>query len=769
MKRNVARFAEVIWTLATGFLLAACSWTTESQDNTNAPGFARGNLIAATAKSLNNTSASNIPDVQPATIAMVKPEITEMQLAKTLFENRDGVKAFQIFKKYAATGSAEAEAWLGRCCMHGVGTAVDCKKAYEYFRRAAEKNNPWGVNGLGVCNQYGFGTVVNLQAAKDLYVKAANMNHPLGTLNLARTYTNEKGGFFNPEQAEKFYKKAVELNAPFAKTTYAVFLFSQKRYSDATTLAQASIEEPESMFIMAKCYENGWGVPVNIFRAVELAEAHFKKNGREPWSAEVCYNAGLEEWIINPSMTEFAKRCFKCAADQGHTKSQIIHAVNLLRNGNKTDALKYMRRAADSGHAQAMIETGKMLDEQKDYDAAIRYFILAALDNRTQEEAVSNLSNIYHYKLNETKKGLFWDQKGLELGIAFCRNEIALSELQQNDDAHFAKAAALFAESAREDNEYASKLLHGILTEDYERLRGLADKGNADALLALGIIGCNEEKGHPNVAIGMELLEKAANLNNTRACCILGKIHCRGRLVKKDLKKSLAWYQKGAELGDAESARSAAQMLFYEDELRKNTKLDDIKKIFDRCLKLEVFSVAFEYGEIMEFIAKDLKKAEELYRLAAAHNDARAMLSLHDMLSADDNIDESLSFLQKAVKLENCKADLRMGDIQKIICKQPRHSFMYYLKAHLHGDEVDAPFRMAECKLNGYGCEVDLNCFWKWASIAYGKGCVEVCYLLGSVFRDGKICAKDLKEARKYFEIGVKRGSKQCMKALKEL
>ena len=740
MKRYVAKVSVIACaTLSTGIILVGCSWGQESQNNATASSESASEIIART-------------------------ENLDLQLAKTLFENKDCVKAFQTFKKYAETGDAEAEAWLARCYMNGVGTSVDFEKAYEYFRRAAEKNNPWGVNGLGVCFQYGFGTAVNLQTAKDLYFKAANMKHPLGTLNLARTYADEKGGFFNPEQAEVFYKKAVELNALGAKSTYAGFLFSRKRYADAIHLAQESIEEPQSMWIMAQCYENGWGVPLDISRAVELAEAHFNKTGPAAWSAEMSYNAGLEEVIMN-GMTELAKHCFRCAADQGHTASQYVHASNLAES-NKTDALKYMRRAADNGHVQAMIEAGKILVEQKDYVPALRYFSLAALDTRVQEESVSKLSSIYHYKLNEPKKGLFWAQKGLTLGIDYCRNEIALSEISQDGDEHFAKAAALFAESRVSNNEFAVKWLSDILSKDYERLRRLADKNNSDALLALGMIGCLEEKGHPNIAIGMELLEKAATLKNARACCFLGNIYGIGVLVKKDLKKALEWYQKGAEAGDIESARTVALMLFYEEEF-KETKLDDFQKAFDRCLELEVFSVAFEYGKIMEFAAKDLKKAEEVYRISAAHNDTRAMLRLHDML-LKKNDDESFSFLWKAVNLESVEAEFRMGDIQKI-WEQPRNSFMYHLKANLHGDEKDASYRMAECWLNGYGCEVNLNCFWNSANKAHENGCVEVCYLLGSVYRDGKICAQDQKKAKAYFEEGAKRGSEQCKKALAEL
>lgn len=126
MKRYVAKMSAVACaTLSTGMILVGCSWVQESQNNATASG-------------------------EPTSEVIAKTENLDLQLAKTMFENKDCVKAFQTFKKYAETGDAEAEAWLARCYMNGVGTSVDFEKAYEYFRRAAEKDNPWGVNGLGV-------------------------------------------------------------------------------------------------------------------------------------------------------------------------------------------------------------------------------------------------------------------------------------------------------------------------------------------------------------------------------------------------------------------------------------------------------------------------------------------------------------------------------------------------------------------------------------------------------------------------------------------
>ena len=698
-------------------------------------------------------------------VSVPTPEMSELQLAMMLYDNVDCVKAFEIFRKYAEEGNVEAEAWLGRCYMNGIGTALNPELAYHCFKRAADQNNPWGLNGLGVCCQYGYGTAIDLQRAKDLFSKAAEMGNPFATLNLARVYAEKENGFFDPELAEKYYKKAMELEAPGSRFSYASFLFFQECYEEAVPLLQASQEESLSVLLLARCYENGWGVPVDISRAVELAEEHFSRFGSHSESAEICFNAGLEEMLIN-GMTEFAKRCFKNAAEQNHLGGMYHYALNLLNDSHSEDALKFMRRAADGGDGFAMLETGKLLADRKDFAQAIRYFSQAVLEPRVQLAAVEHLSSLYHYQLRESKNGLFWDQKGMELGSDFCRNEIAWNWILQNDTAHFSEAVALLAEGCLNGNEFATQRLEQVLTHEYERLRQLADDGDSAAQLSLGIVGIRDGKGHPNVPVGIELLEKSAAGNNAQACLLLGNLYAQGELVEQDLKKAFFWYQKGAELGNVQSARQVTFALTNWNEF-EGSDLAVFQKAFGRCLELEDFSVAFDYGTVIEFMTRDTKNAEEMYRLAASHNDSRAMVQLHRQLF-NSNLNESVSFLQHAVALQDPEAEILYGFLLTV-WKQPRNAFISFLNAFRHGNNTHAAREIADCYRKSYGCEFDLYRFKLFAEIAFEHGDPEVCALLGSVYREGKILAKDLEKAEKYFKIGVERGNEACRKALDEM
>jgi TPR repeat protein len=92
-----------------------------------------------------------------------------------------------------------------------------------------------------------------------------------------------------------------------------------------------------------------------------------------------------------------------------------------------------------------------------------------------------------------------------------------------------------------------------------------------------------------------------------------------------------------------------------------------------------------------------------------------------------------------------------------------------YLKAYLHGDYIESASRLAECLLVGYGCEQNIDMFWQIAKKAYDNMSSSICFILGKVYQEGKICPPDLKKAKEYYEEGIKRGNEKCKKALAEL
>ncbi|MBE6405521.1 MAG: SEL1-like repeat protein [Lentisphaerae bacterium] len=702
---------------------------------------------------------------QPEAITVPKKQVqnpeelrkNEMDLAKFMYKNSSTRKAFEIFSKYADQGNPEALAWLGRCYVHGVGTKVEYDKAYEYFSKAADQNNPWGIYGLGYCKKNGYGTDLNLSAALSYYKKAADMGLPHAVLELAITYSLQESGHCDLPRAEEYYKKAISLNADRALESYALFLLLQKRYKEAISILLRKEDDAGSFFILALCYENGWGVETDIKKALSLREKAYHLGERDYEDGSSFYIAGLEEKLIN-GITDHARYCFKMGAKLGHKESSYEYAIIMQDSKLEKEALEYMCRAADKGYDKALIEAGKMLKNSKP-DKAAEYFMSATLSQRTESLAVSHLAELYK-NVKDPKRRDHWNQYGLSIGNAYCRNELAISKLNNsNNDNDWAQAIAWFALSMIDNNEFGNNQFYQAIEKSYNRLRMLADKGNGNALFSLGVLGCLNKKEHPNVKIGIELLEKAAANKNEYACYILGNIYFNGELLKKDNVKALAWYKKGAELGHGKSALSVVTLLYYNKEFQK-TPEKDVINAFEKCIELGEFSRLFEYG----LYVKSPEKSLELLRKAADKGDTRAMLRLYDILLEKDRAAAD-DYLTKAVEMEDGEAELRKGKASEI----PRDAFSMYLRAWIHNDSLEASECLADCWLNGRGCDVNLGMFWKAANSAYKKGSHNICLIMGDVYREGKIIPKDLKKAKEYYSEGAKRGNKKCREQLDKM
>ncbi|MBQ7395822.1 MAG: sel1 repeat family protein [Lentisphaeria bacterium] len=724
--------------------------------------------VACAGLILSGCSAFDRQAEKPAENTKTQAEIRldkDLSLAKILYEKHNNEKAFEIFLKYADQGNSEAEAWVGRCYMNGIGTQVNYDKAFEYYLKAAAKNNPWGMNGVGVCKQYGLGTNIDLHAALDYFKKASAMGFKLSILNLARTYADADSGFQNEKLAEEYFKKAVSAGADGAKSLYADFLIRKKRYKEAIPQLEGG-NDYTSLFLLAKCYENGWGVNVNIKKSLDLYERSCKFFPKSPEAARSFYIAGLEGIKINKS-SQYYQNLLKKSADMGNIDAQLIYAAKMENAGNHDAALRYYKLAADRGSCLAQLDAGKMFAAKKDFANAIKYMTLATLSKRTERLAVDELSRIYS-AIQDDNNRYHWDVYGTRINIPYNRSSLAIDKLLSKNDEDIAQGAAWMALSMVEKERMAQDKFPLVIKDYYEKLRTLADKGNGNALFALGVYGCDQmkaDKNHPSIAIGIELLEKAAKQNNAYACQLLGNLYNNGVIAKKDLKKAIAWYRKGADLGNGTCALSVAYILYYEGEFN-TTSIADFKKAFEKCIALKEYSKLFEYGRIMELKAKNLKKAEELYRLAAKKGDSRAMVYLYDFLKKS-NAAEAINYLRQAIDLKNAQAHLKMGDLERARNNQ-REAFAMYMHA-LCGENAVSMSRLAECWLTGCGCEPNTELFWWAAEEAYKNGSAAICLTLGNVFRDGKICPKDIRRAETYYKEGVKRGNPDCKKALSNL
>ena len=148
-----------------------------------------------------------------------------------------------------------------------------------------------------------------------------------------------------------------------------------------------------------------------------------------------------------------------------------------------------------------------------------------------------------------------------------------------------------------------------------------------------------------------------------------------------------------------------------------------------------------------------------MYQLAADHNDTRAMRRLYGLLQKK-NPDLAIAFLHRAIRHNDPAALIDMAKISEAE-HNPRNAYICYLRAVQLGDRSEAAYGLARCYLNGYGCKADAAAFLKYAELAYGSNHAEVCHLVGTAIRDGKVGTPGRK-AEEYFAEGARRGSEAC-------
>ncbi|MGI8602112.1 MAG: hypothetical protein ACR2OZ_03835 [Verrucomicrobiales bacterium] len=249
-----------------------------------------------------------------------------------------------------------------------------------------------------------------------------------------------------------------------------------------------------------------------------------------------------------PSLPE-AERWFRQAAEKGHTAARTSLALLLYStSGNDKDrlgeAIRLLRESAADDAPRVSMVLGELyargIGVTTDFVEADRYF-----DSAIKAGQIRG-----------------WLAKGLLHGGAFG------FEKQKSE------------------------------TKAEEFLKKGAEAGLADAMIMLGQRKLSASKGtDPLFDEGLKWLEKAGEKGSGEAYVALGALYEEGRLVKKDLLKAFAFYQKGADLGHAPAITKLGYC--YENGLGVEKDAEkaflNYKAAADRGFATAVYNVAVCY------------------------------------------------------------------------------------------------------------------------------------------------------------------------------
>lgn len=171
------------------------------------------------------------------------------------------------------------------------------------------------------------------------------------------------------------------------------------------------------------------------------------------------------------------------------------------------------------------------------------------------------------------------------------------------------------------------------------RLGALAQAGNANAELLLGLAALNAKQGG-NASIAFQWLSRAAARNQPLAQYELGTLYQNGRGVETDEVQAFRWFESAAMNGNRRAMHSLATC--YAEGWGTRKDMTEAARWFARAAALGLVNDQFNLGVLYERgmgVPQNLVDAYKWYAIAAAQGDKESGMRIQALaptLSPDD-------------------------------------------------------------------------------------------------------------------------------------
>lgn len=269
-------------------------------------------------------------------------------------------EAINWFEKAAGLGDGDAMNYLGVMHKNGEGVSKNLTEAEKFFKKAAALDNGYAMYNLGSMYYDGEGVSKNLAKAAQWYEKSANLGHQSAMFRLGYMLVNGEGVPKNQSKAAKWFMESAKLGNQYAMFNLGVMYYrgmgvvknpseAAKWYKEA-----AGLGHPNAMFSLGWLYYNGDGLVADMNKAVEWFEQSAKLGNVDAmYALGVCYQFGSGVSQNDKTAFDF----YYSAAQKNHTNSMYQVGLKYV-NGlgvyqNKYEGLKWLKKAADNGSAEA--------------------------------------------------------------------------------------------------------------------------------------------------------------------------------------------------------------------------------------------------------------------------------------------------------------------------------------------------------------------------------------------------------------------------------
>lgn len=267
----------------------------------------------------------------------------------------------------AKQGYPPAECMVGDMYKEGVLVGKDKKEALRWYRKAAAQGLAQGQLEVGSCYYNGIGVSADKTEAVKWFQKSAEQGHAIAQYNLASCFELGEGVEKNETEAYRWYRKAAQGGHVRSQAKLGFFLFSgigtsvNKKEASDWFLSSAKQGDGVAQYNLGFCYEYGEGVVKDEEAAFSWYEKACENNQIDAqYKVAVCYEKGIG--VMKDRRKAFW--AYRDAADCGHRdaayKAGLMlydagfhHDNDLWYSEAIFDAIQYLSRAAQKGHAEA--------------------------------------------------------------------------------------------------------------------------------------------------------------------------------------------------------------------------------------------------------------------------------------------------------------------------------------------------------------------------------------------------------------------------------
>jgi len=430
----------------------------------------------------------------------------------------------------------------------------------------------------------------------------------------------------------------------------------------------------EGMVILARCYENGFGVPQNQKQAASwFLEAARRGNAEAMFRLGLCYmhGAGVQHDSARGS------RLIKSAVRADHNNPELQYLLGTLYTTgapgferSPTQAFEWYLKATQRGYAKAQARVG-----------------LAFLDGIGVEK--------------NQQLALEWMSKPVGQGSVDAALEMGRmyeEGIATEPDSGLAYECYSFA--ACETNIVGKmKTAHAVLFDPY--FKGKLSKPELN-----------------------DLMFDAESCKVPLAMTLLGIWYAHGVDVKPNVKEALHWLHKSAKLGDALGQFELGVAYLAEKGVKRNVKLG--WEWINKALAQNEPKILCKLGDLFKEghgVEPNATQAFQWYSKAAQCSYARGMYEvgyayLHG-LGVDQDCKQGLEFMSQAAQRGHADAQYVMAQLNEEGClvdQNMRHAFEWYVKA-ARQEHAEAQKRVGVFYLTGIGIQCDENCGFAWLKL----------------------------------------------------